>query len=243
MILINLGQLDDPDFKQIAEKENNIQIGALTTASDIVNNNLIEKNYPVLNQAANKLASTQIRNVATVGGNICNVSPSGDMTAALIALKATCCILDCDGSEREEQLSLFIRGLKKTSLTKREIIKNIKIPKNSTNYIKSGFEKVGSRKSMEISIVSLAYHFQMNKEGIITDAGVSIGAVAPTIPFTTSACEFLIGKYIFSVPNVDKEEFANRVIEYATPISDIRASDWYRKQVLFNISKTIFDKT
>lgn len=241
VILINLAQLDDPDFKQIAENENNIQIGALTTASEIVNNKLIGENFPVLHQAASKLASTQIRNVATVGGNICNVSPSGDMTAALIALKATCCILDCDGNERDEQLSSFIRGLKITSLTKREVIKSITIPKNSTNNLKSGFEKVGSRKAMEISIVSLAYHFQMNEDGIITEAGVSIGAVAPTIPFTTSACEFLLGKNIFSIPNVDKEEFANRVLEYATPISDIRASDWYRKQVLFNISKTIFE--
>ncbi|HJN06455.1 MAG TPA: FAD binding domain-containing protein [Bacteroidales bacterium] len=241
LILINLAQLDEPNFKQIVENENNIQIGALVTATEIVDDKIIEENFPVLHQAASKLASTQIRNVATVGGNICNVSPSGDMTAALIALKATCIILDCDGSEREEQLSSFIRGLKKTSLTKKEVIKNITIPKNSTHNIKSGFEKIGSRKSMEISIVSLAYHFQMNKDGNVIDAGVACGAVAPTIPFTTSACELLIGKNIYSISDTVKEEFACKVLEYATPISDIRASDWYRKEVLFNISKTIFE--
>lgn len=241
LILINLAQLVDDSFKLIVEKPTNFQVGALTTASEIIANQLIKENFPVLHQAASKLASTQIRNVATVGGNICNVSPSGDMTAALIALKATCHILDCDGDERKELLSSFIRGLKKTSLTKKEIIRNITIPKNSKKNIKSGYEKVGSRKSMEIAIVSLAYHLQMNDIGVITNAGVSCGAVAPTIPFTALACEFLIGKNINSISESDKEEFAKKVLGYANPISDIRASDWYRKEVLFNISKTIFD--
>ena len=94
---------------------------------------------------------------------------------------------------------------------------------------------------MEIAIVSLAYHLQMDDTGIITDAGVACGAVAPTIPFTTSACEFLIGKNIKDLSAADKEEFAKKVISFASPISDIRASDWYRKEVLFNISKTIFE--
>ena len=241
LILINLVQLADPNFKQISESENNIQVGALTTAAEIIDNKFIKENFPVLHQAASKLASAQIRNVATVGGNICNVSPSGDMTAALIALKATCCILDCDGSEREEKLSSLIRGLKKTSLTKSEIIKNVTIPRNSNNNVKSGFVKVGSRKSMEISIVSLSYHIQCTDDGTIEKAGISCGAVAPTIPFATSACELLIGKNIYSISDTVKEEFASRVLEYATPISDIRASDWYRKEVLFNVSKTIFE--
>lgn len=242
LILINLAQLSDVDFKKISENEINFQVGALTTASELIDNKSIKENFPVLHQAASKLASTQIRNVATVGGNICNVSPSGDMTAALIALKATCHILDCDGNKREELLSSFIRGLKKTSLTKKELIKNITIPKNTSKNINSGFEKVGSRKSMEISIVSLAYHLQINNEGVIIDAGVACGAVAPTIPFTALACEFLINKNINTISESDKEEFAKRVLAYANPISDIRASDWYRKEVLYNISKTIFDK-
>ncbi len=242
LILINLAQLKDDSFKLIVENKTNFQVGALTTASEIIANKLIKENFPVLHQAASKLASTQIRNVATVGGNICNVSPSGDMTAALIALKATCHILDCDGNERNELLSSFIRGLKKTSLTKKELIKNITIPKNSGKNIQSGFEKVGSRKSMEISIVSLSYHLQMDTDDNITHAGVACGAVAPTIPFTTSACEFLIGKNITTISESNKEEFATKVLEYANPISDIRASDWYRKEVLFNISKTIFER-
>lgn len=241
LTIINMAQLKEEAYTQIVEEEGGLRIGALATASDIVGNNYIRENYPVLHQAASKLACTQIRNVATLGGNICNVSPSGDMTAALIALKATCHIVDCNGGERTQLLSDLIIGLKKTTLTKSEIIKNITIPKNSGTSIKSGYEKVGSRKSMEIAIVSLGYHLQLDGDGTITDAGVSCGAVAPTIPFTASACEFIIGKNINDISDGDKEEFANKVMEYASPISDVRASDWYRKEVLFNLSQTIFN--
>ena len=82
----------------------------------------------------------------------------------------------------------------------------------------------------------------MNNDGVIIDAGVACGAVAPTIPFATSACEFLTGKNINTISENDKEEFATKVLAYSNPISDIRASDWYRKEVLFNISKTIFER-
>ncbi len=240
LTIINIAQLKDEAYTQIVEEADGLRIGTLATASDIVDNNFIRENYPVLHQAASKLACTQIRNVATLGGNICNVSPSGDMTASLIALKATCHIVDCNGGERAELLSDFIIGLKKTTLKKNEIIKNITIPMNDHHNIISGYEKVGSRKSMEIAIVSLGYHIQMNNDGTITDAGVSCGAVAPTIPFATSACDFLLGKDIQDLTEADKEEFANKVMEYASPISDVRASEWYRKEVLFNLSQTIF---
>ncbi len=93
---------------------------------------------------------------------------------------------------------------------------------------------------MEISIVSLSYHIQMNNDGTITNAGVSCGAVAPIIPFAQSACKFLLGKGLSEISESDKKEFAIKVQECTSPISDIRASEWYRKEVLFNLCKTIF---
>lgn len=241
LTIINISQIKDSSFKEIKVEKDCVRIGTLATASDIVANSMIKENFPVLHQAASQLACTQIRNVATLGGNICNVSPSGDMTASLIALKATCHIMNADGQERDQLLSDFIIGLKKTTLTKSEIIKSISIPKNSNSTIKSSYEKVGSRKSMEIAIVSLGYHLQMENDGTISHAGIACGAVAPTIPFATSACTYLIGKKIQELTDSEKEAFANKVMEYASPISDVRASDWYRKEVLFNISQTIFE--
>ncbi len=240
LTVINIANLSEPSFNSIKEENETIVLGALVTASNLVNSKLIEEQYPVLLQAALSVASTQIRNSATVGGNICNASPSGDMAAALVALQANCIILNSNGEERLEPLSSFIQGVGKTSLSKNEILHQITIPINNHNNLISGFEKVGTRNSMEISIVSLSYHIQMNNDGTITNAGVSCGAVAPIIPFAQSACKFLLGKDLSEISESDKKEFAIKVQEYASPISDIRASEWYRKEVLFNLCKTIF---
>lgn len=241
LTVINIAQLNANRFSNIQEMDEYINLGTLVTASDLIDSNLIKENFPVLYEAARSVASTQIRNSATIGGNICNASPSADMSGALVSLQAVCHILDTSGNLREEPLSSFILGVRKTSLKKNEILQNISIPKNYSPRLKSGFEKVGTRNSMEISIVYLAYHFQLNNDGDITDAGISCGAVAPIIPFAKSACDFLLGKNINDLSENDKEIFAEKVLEYATPISDIRASEWYRKEVLSNLCKTLFD--
>ncbi len=241
LTIINIARLEESSFNEIAEEEDHIIIGALVTASDIVNNELVKEFYPVLHEASSSVASTQIRNSATIGGNICNASPAADMSAALVALEATCTILNSEGNRRTEPLVKFIQGVRKISLSKNEILESVSIQKNSEANIKSGFVKVGTRNSMEISIVSLSYHIQYNDSGIIEKAGVSCGAMAPIIPFASSACDFIIGKNINKISEIDSMTFAENVLACTSPISDIRASEWYRKEVLFNLSKTIFE--
>ncbi len=242
LIIININGLEDPSYKSIKIENDVVTLGTLVTASDLVNSDLIKENYPVLHEAASSLASIQIRNSATVGGNICNASPSADMSTALVALQATCKIINSNGEEREEPLVDFIKGVRKTSLAIDEILKSISIPKNAALNIKSGFEKVGIRESMEIAIVSLAYHIQFDKAGTITNAGVSCGAVAPVIPFATSACKLMTGKNINDISKEVSEAFAKKVVQYANPITDLRASEWYRKEVLYNLCNSIFNK-
>jgi CO/xanthine dehydrogenase FAD-binding subunit len=241
LTIINIAQIQEAAFRNITEKDSFFELGTLVTATDIVNNSRIRKEFPVLYQAASSVASIQIRNTATIGGNICNASPSADMSGALVALQARCLIINADGEERQEPLVSFIRGVGKTSLEKNEILKSISIPKNKSSFVKSGFEKVGTRESMEISIVFLGYHLQVSENGIIEKAGISCGAVAPVIPFADAACEFIHGKNVNDINDSEKREFAKIVLEYASPISDIRATAWYRKEVLFNISQTIFE--
>jgi CO/xanthine dehydrogenase FAD-binding subunit len=239
LIVINISQLSDRRFKDIVEEGDFIRVGANVNAQQLIDNELIRLNYPGLTASANSVASIQIRNVATIGGNICTASPSGDMSCALIALQSICEIINTEGKVREEKLCEFINGVRKTTLVKNEVLRSLKIPKNQFNKLHSGFVKVGSRNSMEISIVSLAYHLQLNKIGTIEKAGISIGAVAPNIPFVAKAADYLIGKNLAQLSEEERKGFATQVLEYASPISDIRASDWYRKEVLFNISKEI----
>jgi len=237
--IINLAQLNDTMFNDIIDYGDYIHVGANVTAQELIETTLISSNYPTLVESAESVASVQIRNVATIGGNICTASPSGDMSCALISLQSICEILNSKGELREEYLCDFIQGVRKTSLAKNEVLRNVKIPKNITDQLHSGFVKIGTRNSMEISIVSLAYHLQINELGKIEKAGVSIGSVSPRIPFTEAACTYLQGKIYNDLTSEERKEFAEKVLGFATPISDIRASDWYRKEVLYNISREL----
>jgi len=245
LVVINLAKLKDSNFSLIEKKEKSVRIGALVTASEIVRNDDIKALFPVLHKAADSLASSQIRQVATVGGNICTASPAGDIATSLIALNADCEVLASDKSIRNISLKDFLIGVRLTALNKNEILRSISIPIcNSSfpyNKIVSDFIKIGTRRSMECSIVSLAYHFELDYEDKILHAGIAIGSSAPTIRFTQSACDYLIGKKFNEFTENEGIAFAEKVLEYAEPISDIRGSAWYRKQVLFNISKSILE--
>jgi carbon-monoxide dehydrogenase medium subunit len=241
LVLINLAQLIDEDFNGITINEKGVRIGALTTANELLKNDIIKSNFQVLWEATNSVASTQIRETATIGGNICQASPSGDMSCAMVSLKAICEIMDSDGKIREEPISSFFKGVKKTSLSKKEILRSIFIPANKNTNTKSGYIKIGTRLSMEISIISIGYHFQLDENNVITNAGLAIGAVAPTIKFTEDACNKIIGKKIDTINSSDIEFFANLVKNHASPISDVRATAWYRTEVLFNSTKAIFE--
>jgi len=243
LVVINLARINDNQFTTITEKNNEIRVGALVTASEIISNETIKKQFSVLYEAANKHASRQIRQVATVGGNLCTASPAGDLACALVALKSECEIVSINGASRIIPIYSFFVDVRKTELKNNEVLRTITIPHNGdSKKVYSGFIKVGTRHSMECAVISLAYHIQSDKNNKIKSAGIAIGSVAPTIKFAQTACDFLIGKEVKSISKLDAEEFARKVIEYANPISDIRASAWYRKEVLFNISRSIFDE-
>ncbi len=242
--IINLAKLNDRQFTSIEETDKGIRLGALVTAQRIIFDPILSWNrqYSVLCEAANKLASQQIRQVATIGGNLCTASPAGDIACALVALNAQCEILSANATTRIIPINDFFVDVRKTDLKKDEILRGIIISSNkNSKKISSEFIKVGTRRSMECAIVSLAYHIQTDKNDKITHAGIATGSVAPTIKFVKTACEYLIGKTLSSIGESEAHKFAAKVVEYASPISDIRASAWYRKEVLYNISKSIFN--
>lgn len=242
LTVINLAQIQDRQFKSIEKLKNSLRIGTLVTAQSIVSDKFIEKKFPVLHQAANNLASMQIRQVATVGGNLCTASPAGDISCALVSLNSQCEILSASGKLRVVPIEKFFTGVKKTVLKKNEVLRSITIPlQKSNNKIYSGFIKVGTRRAMECSVVSLSYHILIDKKNVITKAGISIGSAAPTIRSAQEAGDFITGNNIYSLNSKDTEIFAKKVTKYSSPVSDIRASAWFRKEVLFNISKSILE--
>ena len=240
LTVINLAKLKDKDFTSINDSKEGSRIGALATMTDVLSNESLQR-FPALIEAIESLASVQIRSVATVGGNICTASPAGDVSCALVALDAACEILDTGGKIRTVPIAEFFTGVKTSVLKKNEILRSVLVPhRKTTDRIVSGFIKIGNRNSMEIALVSFAYYILADRNGDVTSAGAAIGSVAETIKSTESACEFLMGKNIEHLTKTDKGKFADLVLEYASPISDIRASAWYRRQVLWNISRSIF---
>lgn len=243
LTVINLSQVVDARFTGLKKTSKLFRMGAMFTAHKIVVNEDLNNQFPVLHEAALSLASTQIRQVATVGGNLCTASPSGDIACALVALGASCEMLDTNGKSRSVAVTGFFTGPRQTVLKTDEVLYGVSVPLNKSDAgkIYSRFIKIGTRRSMECSVVSLAYHIQTDEKGIIIAAGVAIGASAPTIRLAKDACTSLIGKAFKKITKKEKEEFAEKVLSYAAPISDIRATAWYRKEVLFNISKSIFE--
>ena len=240
LTVINLAKLKDKDFTSINDSKEGSRIGALATMTDVLSNESLQR-FPALIEAIESLASVQVRSVATVGGNICTASPAGDVSCALVALDAACEILDTGGKIRTVPIAEFFTGVKTSVLKKNEILRSVLVPhRKTTDRIVSGFIKIGNRNSMEIALVSFAYYILADRNGDVTSAGAAIGSVAETIKSTESACEFLMGKNIEHLTKTDKGKFADLVLEYASPISDIRASAWYRRQVLWNISRSIF---
>lgn len=244
LTVINLAQLKDAAFKTIRTTAKSLRLGAGVTAHAVAHHSEIAGRFQVLASAASNLASTQIRQVATVGGNLCTASPSGDIACALVALEAECSLMNTSGKTRSISIKDFFTGPRQTAMRKNEFLYTITIPyqKAGQATILSGFIKIGTRKAMECSVVSLAYHILMDKNGTIKHSGFAIGASAPVIRFTANASQFLIGKQLKKLSASDREKFADLVTSYASPITDIRATAWYRKQVLHNISRGILEQ-
>ncbi|MDH3215046.1 MAG: FAD binding domain-containing protein [Candidatus Krumholzibacteria bacterium] len=242
LTVINLARLNDPSFTSIVHDGGEMRIGALVTASRIIADRKLQSRYPVLCQAAGQHGSRQIRHTATVGGNLCTASPAGDMACALVALRARCDILPARGDARSLAVSDFFLGVRETDLKEDEVLRRVIIPTDDGEVkTHSDFIKIGKRRSMECAVVSIAYHIESDGDDTMTRAGIAIGSVAPTIKYARSACEYLVGKRLSSLGPSERDEFAAKVVEYASPISDIRASAWYREDVLFNMSKSILE--
>lgn len=222
------------ELKGVAVSSTHVRIGACSTLASLLEHPLIVKNYPVLIKALQTLGSPLIRQMGTIGGNICNASPAGDTLPPLYVLQADIEIKNSQSS-RTITLSEFIHGPRKTQLRKGEIVSAI-ILKKAQDFNMQHFEKVGLRKALACSVVSMAALLKVTEEGIVKNAHLAWGSIGSTV-ITSDACEkFLIGK------KLTKETLgtaAEIISQDATPIDDVRAEAVYRKTVAGNLLSRI----
>jgi len=196
----------------------------------------VKRDYPALHALILQIASQQIRNFGTLGGNIANASPIGDSLPLLLAMNATL-FLQSPLEVRQLSIREFFTGYRQTALKKDEIIREIVLPVVPDNaYLNS--IKSAKRKSVDISSVVSAVYLE-TKLGYVQNAALALGGVAPTPVLSTQFALLLNNKPLGSI---DSLEVIKAVQAEFKPISDVRGSALYRSKLIANHLKVIFSE-
>lgn len=203
-----------------------IRIGAATTVSEVRASAALAKIAPVLVEAAERFASEQLRNAASIGGNICNASPAGDMIPPLLVLGASvelACLQGGAVQTRRVPLDRFFVGPGKSVKLPQELLVAVVFDRPASGF-KARFRKSGPRPALEISTVSVAVGARVDG-GRLSGVRVAMGSVAPTPLRARHVEAALEGKPLDAATIAAAVEAA---AEDAKPIDDVRASAWYR---------------
>ncbi len=226
--LLNIRHIEG--MSKIEIKESLVRIGALATVAEILENEELAKIAPVLVQAADRFASSQLRNATTIGGNLCNASPAGDMIIPLLLLDAEAVLASWSGesvASRRLPIAEFFAGPGATHKRDDELLAAIEFAVPESAFV-AGFYKSGPRPALEISTISLGIAGIL-KDDALHAARVAIGAGAPT-PLRARQVEAALEGQCLDDALIAKA--ADLAVEEAVPIDDVRASAWYRTHLI-----------
>ncbi|HVB47663.1 MAG TPA: xanthine dehydrogenase family protein subunit M [Burkholderiales bacterium] len=234
-LLMNIQRI--PELRGITQQAGVVRIGALTTISELVDSTLVRERLNILWQACDHFASDQIRNAATLGGNLCNASPAGDALVPLLVLEARVVLASKPNGALESRalpLAQFLIGPGRTARTSAELLVAVELPVPQAGF-RGEFHKFGTRPALDIATISIGVG-AVRKGATLHDVRVAFGAVAPTplrAPRTEAALE---GR----APDDGVIEAALRAADAEIqPIDDVRASEWYRRELVHNILRRV----
>ncbi len=221
--IVNIKKIKELDF--IEDRGGYLAIGAAVKLRAIEKNALIAERFTALHEAVKAMAGVQIRNMATIGGNLCNASPAADTAPPLMVFDAELKIVG-PGYEKVVPITEFFKGPKKTVLKYNEVLAEIRIPypKPPTG---SAFIKI-ARTAMDLAKVNVAVALRVDEDDYIRWIRVALGSVAPTPVRAKSVEEALIDKK-FSEELIRKA--SKLVVNDISPITDIRSTAEYRREV------------
>src|SRR5688572_10028930 len=219
--VVNIKRIPGMDTLSYDAREG-LRIGALVTAREVELSDFVLKHYVSLAQATRELGSIQVRNRATIVGNICRASPSADTLPPLIADSASVRIVGGKG-ERTVLLEDFFTGPGKTVLGVDELVTELLLPAPPPSTRKV-YIKHGRRKAMELATVGVAVSFSRN-----LDIKIVLGAVAPT-PIRARKAEELLRRRTLEEKLI--AQAAKAAADEARPISNVRASAGYRREMV-----------
>lgn len=223
-MLIDLTRV--PPLQRLEEHNGQVTIGAAATYSEILAFDPILTGAPFLARAIRTIGGVQIRNVATLVGNITNASPAGDTLAPLYTLNAQVHIYG-QGGMRSMPIEDFVLGVRRTALGPAELVTHVTFDLLGPGW-QGRFDKLGLRRAMAIAVVSVALLFKV-EDGLVSEARIALGAVAPTVIRAPEAESHLAGR---SLDDATIETAALLAHQAARPIDDVRSSAWYRKEAV-----------
>ena len=224
-VLLDLWGL--PKCTQIDVNGSEIEIGCSVTHNQVIDAIGLDHALDLLRMACLEIGSAQLRNRATVVGNVVTASPANDTVSALVALDSRVVIESSQGS-REVPIRDFFTGFRKTNLERTELVRSIKVPRWSRNTIGTWF-KVGNRSAQAISVVHAGIVLEIdNVTAEITRADIAIGSVSEVVSVSQALREYLIGEKL----SAETAKAAAQIAEEAiSPIDDVRGTATYRKAV------------
>ncbi len=227
------------ELRGVTRSAGDVEIGALTTITDLLEDPLIRAGAPVLHKACDHFASSQIRNAATLGGNICNASPAGDTLVPLLVLGASVVLASAAPAgivKRRLPLAQFLVGPGRTARRADELLVAVQAPVPAAGWV-DRYVKFGARPALDISAIALAVGGTL-RDGRLEDARVAFGAVAPTA-IRASTAERVLSEGPLDRARIDRAvDAADAAIR---PISDVRASDWYRRELVHNLLRRVLN--
>jgi xanthine dehydrogenase FAD-binding subunit len=235
--LLNIRRISD--LRGVAIDGGRVTIGTLTTITDLLTNGVVADAVPILAETADRFASNQIRNMATVGGNVINASPAGDMIIPLLVLDADVELSawrDGAVATRTVALNEFFTGPGKCVKTEDELLTSIYFNRPAEGFV-GQFGKTGPRPALEISMVSIGVG-GVADNGSLTNARVVYGAVAPT-PIRASKTEAALEGT--SLDDASIQKVLDVADSEVNPISDVRASDWYRRHLVRVMTQEVLE--
>ena len=218
-----------PELSRLEWREDGtLHIGAAVSLSKIISCPPVIEKFGILYQACSIIGSMQLRNRGTVGGNICNAAPSADSAPPLLCLGAKA-IVARPGGNRMVPLDSFFHGPGQTALAPNELLVGIEVPtpppRSSGCYLRHT-----PRQDMDIAVVGVASFLVISKQKHrCQEARIALGAVAPT-PLRVPQAESILAGRVLTEEAI--EEAAEKAAEAARPISDIRGSASYRKEII-----------
>jgi CO/xanthine dehydrogenase FAD-binding subunit len=229
--IVNIKKIPDLDFIK-GDGETLLRIGALTLISELAIHPLLLERFPVITTAARSIGSLQVRNLATLGGNLCNGAPSADMAPGLLVMDSRVKVTGPSG-DREMPLEDFFVGPGRVNLGKGELLTEIHVPFPPAN-TKQLYLKHSVRRAMDIAIVGVAVSLSFEeKTEVCRKARIALGAVAPTPVRAKRTEEMLLGKKLREILLIKVGEMVSQEV---APITDVRGSAGYRSEIVSKLT-------